>query len=175
MDCNVSKAERAAWLREKLRKVEAYKYPLLVLLLGAGLLLLPREGGAQPTAAPETAAATAEEPAALEAKLENLLSQMEGAGAVQVVLTLEKSASYTYQTDRETRDGEERRETVLVSDGAGGEAPVTQETAYPVYQGAVVACQGADSAQVRLDIVRAVASLTGLSSDRITVIKLKRS
>ena len=169
MDCNVSKAERAAWLREKLRKVEAYKYPLLVLLLGAGLLLLPREGGAQPTAAPETAAATAEEPAALEAKLENLLSQMEGAGAVQVVLTLEKSASYTYQTDRETRDGEERRETVLVSDGAGGEAPVTQETAYPVYQGAV------DSAQVRLDIVRAVASLTGLSSDRITVIKLKRS
>ena len=175
MDCNVSKAERAAWLQEKLRKVEAYKYPLLVLLLGAGLLLLPREGGAQPTAAPETAAATAEEPAALEAKLENLLSQMEGAGAVQVVLTLEKSASYTYQTDRETRDGEERRETVLVSDGAGGEAPVTQETAYPVYQGAVVACQGADSAQVRLDIVRAVASLTGLSSDRITVIKLKRS
>ena len=175
MDCNVSKAERAAWLREKLRRVEAYKYPLLVLLLGAGLLLLLREGGAQPTAAPETAAATAEEPAALEAKLENLLSQMEGAGAVQVVLTLEKSASYTYQTDRETRDGEERRETVLVSDGAGGEAPVTQETAYPVYQGAVVACQGADSAQVRLDIVRAVASLTGLSSDRITVIKLKRS
>ena len=176
MDCNVSKAERAAWLREKLRKVEAYKYPLLVLLLGAGLLLLPRAGGAQPTAAPETTAAAAEEePAALEAKLENLLSQMEGAGAVQVVLMLEKSASYTYQTDRETRDGEERRETVLVSDGAGGEAPVTQETAYPVYQGAVVACQGADSAQVRLDIVRAVASLTGLSSDRITVIKLKRS
>ena len=161
---------------ESCRKVEAYKYPLLVLLLGAGLLLLPREGGAQPTAAPETtAAAVEEEPAALEAKLEKLLSQMEGAGAVQVVLTLEKSASYTYQTDRETRDGEERRETVLVSDGAGGEAPVTQETAYPVYQGAVVACQGADSAQVRLDIVRAVASLTGLSSDRITVIKLKRS
>lgn len=175
MDCNVSKAERAAWLREKLRKVEAYKYPLLVLLLGAGLLLLPRGGGAQPSAAPEAADAAAEEPAALEAKLEGLLSQMEGAGAVQVVLTLEKSASYTYQTDRETRDGEERRETVLVSDGAGGEAPVTQETAYPVYQGAVVACQGADSAQVRLDIVRAVASLTGLSSDRITVIKLKRS
>ena len=176
MDCNVSKAERAAWLREKLRKVEAYKYPLLVLLLGAGLLLLPRAGGSQLAAEPETAAAAAEaEPAALESKLENLLSQMEGAGAVQVVLTLEKSASYTYQTDRETRDGEERRETVLVSDGAGGEAPVTQETAYPVYQGAVVACQGADSAQVRLDIVRAVASLTGLSSDRITVIKLKRS
>ena len=175
MDCNVSKAERAAWLREKLRRVEAYKYPLLVLLLGAGLLLLPRAGGSQPAAEPETAAAAAEEPAALEAKLEGLLSQMEGAGAVQVALTLEKSASYTYQTDRETRDGEERRETVLVSDGAGGEAPVTQETAYPVYQGAVVACQGADSAQVRLDIVRAVASLTGLSSDRITVIKLKRS
>lgn len=175
MDRNVKKDEQRKWLLGKLKKLEAVKYPLLVLLLGAGLLLLPREGGAQPTAAPETAAATAEEPAALEAKLENLLSQMEGAGAVQVVLTLEKSASYTYQTDRETRDGEERRETVLVSDGAGGEAPVTQETAYPVYQGAVVACQGADSAQVRLDIVRAVASLTGLSSDRITVIKLKRS
>ena len=108
----------------------------------------------------------------LEQKLEALLGEMEGAGAVRVVLTLAKGAAYTYQTDRTTRDGEETVETVLAS-GSGGEGPLTREVTYPVYQGAVVACQGADSAQVRLEIVRAVASLTGLGSDKITVIKLK--
>ena len=61
----------------------------------------------------------------------------------------------------------------MLASGSGGEGPLTREVTYTVYQGAVVACQGADSAQVRLEIVRAVASLTGLGSDKITVIKLK--
>lgn len=173
MDRNVSREERGAWLREKLRKLEAYKYPILVLLLGAALLLIPWGGGDSRTAETSAPAETdLADPAALEQKLEALLGQMEGAGAVQVVLTVAKGASYTYQTDRSTRDGEETVETVLAS-GSGGEGPLTREVTYPIYQGAVVACQGADSAQVRLEIVRAVASLTGLGSDKITVIKLK--
>ena len=44
---------------------------------------------------------------------------------------------------------------------------------YPVYQGAVVVCQGAGDSRVRLTVVDAVSVLTGLSSDKISVVKWK--
>ena len=43
----------------------------------------------------------------------------------------------------------------------------------PEYLGAVVLCQGADNAAVKLAIVEAVSKATGLSTDRITVLKMK--
>ena len=39
--------------------------------------------------------------------------------------------------------------------------------------GAVVLCDGADSAQVRLSVIRAVSAFTGLGSDEIVIAKLK--
>ena len=39
--------------------------------------------------------------------------------------------------------------------------------------GAVVVCQGADDAQIRLNVTNAVAAYTGLGSDKITVMKMK--
>ena len=39
--------------------------------------------------------------------------------------------------------------------------------------GAVVVCDGADSALVRLNVTNAVMSYTGLGSDKITIIKMK--
>ena len=41
------------------------------------------------------------------------------------------------------------------------------------YTGAVILCQGADSATVRLQIVEAVSVYTGLSSNKIMVLKMK--
>ena len=40
-------------------------------------------------------------------------------------------------------------------------------------EGAVVACEGAEQAQVRLCVINAVSAYTGLGSDKISVIKLK--
>ena len=38
--------------------------------------------------------------------------------------------------------------------------------------GVVVVCRGADNAEVRLEIIRAVRSYTGFGSDKITILKL---
>ncbi len=38
--------------------------------------------------------------------------------------------------------------------------------------GCVVACEGADSAAVRLDVINAVAAYTGLGSDKICIVKM---
>ena len=40
--------------------------------------------------------------------------------------------------------------------------------------GVVVACEGAASAEVRLDILRAVRSYTGFGTDKITILKLRQ-
>ena len=41
-------------------------------------------------------------------------------------------------------------------------------------QGCVVVCEGADSAEVRLDVTNAVAAYTGLGSDKICVMKMMK-
>ena len=41
------------------------------------------------------------------------------------------------------------------------------------HEGAVVVCQGANSAKVRLEVTNALASYTGLRSDKISVMKMK--
>lgn len=40
--------------------------------------------------------------------------------------------------------------------------------------GVVVSCDGASNAKVRLDIIRAVSSYTGFSSDKITILKMEK-
>lgn len=39
-------------------------------------------------------------------------------------------------------------------------------------KGVVVVCQGADSARTRMEIIQAVSSYTGYSSDKITILKM---
>jgi len=109
-------------------------------------------------------------------KLEQLLSQVDGAGRVQVLLSLQSGMHHTYQQDMQSNTEDEtvqmQSQTVLCREGSD-ECPVLIGTDYPVYRGAVVICEGADRAKVQLDIIRAVSSLTGLGTDRITVIKMQ--
>lgn len=58
-------------------------------------------------------------------------------------------------------------EIVRLINGAGEAEVLVSEN------GAVVVCEGAGSAEVRLCITRAVSAYTGLSSDKIAVIKMK--
>ncbi len=150
-----------------------YKYAVLVLLIGAALLLAPSQSNGKRA---ETAVVAAEEPELAE-QLENLLSQLQGAGRTKVLLTSAGGTEYEYQTDtnRESdSDGSAvQTETVLAAAGSGKEEPLIVRTTYAGYVGAVILCEGADRASVRLDIINAVSSATGLSSDQITVIKMK--
>lgn len=165
-----------------------YKYAMLVLLVGIVLLLWPtgKSDKTKVTAVQEennetTILSTMSELEQLELELAKTLSQVQGAGEVQVMLTLKTGTQYIYQTDL-TQDEQEQddhtqrsstRSTVIVSAGSSQQQAVISQTIYPTYQGAVVISQGADNAAVKLDLVNAVSSLTGLSADKITVIKMK--
>ena len=151
-----------------------YKWALLVLTAGLLLLLWPQSGG---TAAEAAAGGEQEDvfydPAELERKMEKILSRIEGAGEVTVLLTVKSGAEWVYAADTEYSEDErgrdERSSTVLVSTGGGTEEAVAVRQEGPTFQGAVVVCDGGNDPDVRLNITRAVAALTGLRSDRITV------
>lgn len=153
--------------------IKQFRYPLLILLLGVFLMLFPMEKKQMENENVESQMKTLD----LTAQMEELLSLVEGAGRVRVLLTLESGPISHFQEDvRSTTDAQTTQmqtETVLVS-GEGKELPLTVKMTYPTYKGAVIICQGADHASVRLNLIRAVSSLTGLSSDQITVVKMQR-
>ena len=163
------------WLGEKVGGAalwKKYRFVLLVLLLGVGLMLLPTGSGQQEE--PQSDSWDTFSLEDTERKMAELLSRIEGAGKLEIMLTL-KSSSQLYlaeDTDESAgqSDAQSRQETVTLNKGGYEDVVVTRQV-YPVYQGAVVVCQGADQSSVRLAITEAVASLTGLSSDKISVIK----
>lgn len=144
------------------------KYRLLFLMIAAGILLLTAPGEKQHTEAP-AALSEAPEETSLEDRLCEILSRMDGAGKTAVLLTEAKGEQLLYQTD-ESSSG---TDTVLVTGGTREQSGLLRQRLPPQWQGAVVLCQGADRPEVRLRIVEAVSRATGLTSDRITVLKMK--
>ena len=161
---------KVQWKPEQLWKLlDKYKYVLLALTAGVVLLLWP--AGEKEKPAPDVPQDAAEDfdLAALEEKLSRTLSQVEGAGRVTVTLTLKSGMEQVPVTDRATSSGERENrteeKTVVVGTGS------VRLRRYPVFQGALVVCEGADQAQVRLAMTQAVSALTGLGTDRITICK----
>lgn len=151
--------------RQSLEWFKKYRICLLVLLAGMVLMLLPGE-----TQEPAAAAPAQVSQPDLQERLGDLLSHMEGAGKVRVLLTQAQGASTRYQTDE---SGNGNVDTVLITGADRSQSGLVQQVDPPVYLGAVVLCQGAGKATVRLAIVDAVAKATGLPSSKITVLKMK--
>lgn len=166
--------DRAALTQQITEFLKKYRYVLLVLLAGVVLMSLPeREEEAE---VPVTSQVSQEEQT-MEQRLEDILSQIQGAGNVRVLLTEQEGERVIYQTDSDdTADADsesQRRDTVIITDGDRAEQGLVRQIDPPVYLGAVIVCQGGDQPQVRLAIVEAVANATGLGADKISVLKMK--
>ena len=125
-----------------------YRLVALVLLLGFVLMLLPGGNDKEETS-----------------------MQTQTAEVFSLEDTERRMAEKSTEESAEEGSVERKKETVTVNRGSGYEDVVITQQVYPAYQGAVVVCQGGDKAAVRLAITEAVAALTGLSSDKISVVK----
>lgn len=164
------------------RKIwDKYKYAALVALIGAGLLLWPVLSGGEEDAQPEKAqsARTGWSLDTMETEMEEILAAMDGVGQVKVMLTVDSDGERQLAQDTQLsysgntaapEDYSRKSETVRL-DGSSGDEAVVVRTTYPTYRGALVVCQGGGSAEVRLAVTGAVAALTGLPTDRVTVAK----
>ncbi|MCI6434753.1 MAG: hypothetical protein MR828_08345 [Clostridiales bacterium] len=162
------------FLRQFLAK---YKHALLILLVGILLMLLPAGERTSQQAEQTLPAETKQETQTLQEQLSALLSQMEGAGKVQVLLTLATGEKTLYQINEDSTTASQsetkRTDTVIINDSNRNEAGLVRQVDPPTYLGAVVLCQGAENSAVRLAITEAVSNATGLGYHKITILKMK--
>ena len=83
----------------------------------------------------------------------------------------------TYAVNTRQTSGSDSRsresDVSVVSNGSCGETPVTVKRVLPVFRGAVVLCDGADDASVRLSVTQAVSTVCGIGADKVTVLKMQ--
>ena len=146
-----------------------YIYAVLVIAVGAVLLLLPSGSRDSPREEPSEEGMSFDLEA-FEEKLERILSRIEGAGEVRVVLTLDGGSRQVLARNQD-RDGEGggSNTVVTVGRGSGQQEVVPLQTVAPSFRGALIVCPGGGSAGVRLKVIEAVSALTGLGSDKISV------
>ena len=155
-------------LKKRLKGRKLWLIPAFI--LGVLLLLLPKRA-AEPTAPAQQSVEFSLE--AEEKRIAAALSRIEGAGNVTVVLTVDRSEEREYarntdqdsQTEADSSRNEARSEVAEVGDGA-----LTVKLIYPRYRGALVVMEG-DGSALRLAVTQAVSALTGLSTDKITVVR----
>ena len=160
-------------LTKPLEVLSRYKYALLVAALGVALLLWPGREAAEGERVQTSAGGS--QLADVERALEEILGKINGVGQVEVMLTLQSGSelvlaeegSLRYSGDSRSPDNYERTNQPITDSGG---VVVTQEM-YPRYRGALVVCDGGGNDAVRLQVVEAVAAVTGLGSDRIAVVK----
>lgn len=126
----------------------------------------------------------------LEKRVEEVLSDMEGAGKVQVMITVSDTGTEILEKDREvnTTDLEEtdnvggqrkntesgqREEAVYIRDAEGNEIPYVVQRKLPEVTGVVVVAEGAGNVKVKENIISAVGVLFNLNEHRIKVIRMK--
>lgn len=149
-----------------------YRYILLVVLLGFCLMLIP-SGNVKKTSETPSPTVSQESGMTVSQELEEILSHVQGAGKVQVMLTVAKGEETIYQTDGSTAESGNRHDTVVITDENRTQSGLIQQSIPPTYRGAIVVCQGADSPAVCLAIKEAVSKVTGLDSSQISVLKMK--
>lgn len=165
-------------LKELLGKVKEalvkYKFAVIVLLIGLFFLLLP-EKKTEPKEQQSERKSVSQN---LNAEnLSEILQLVDGAGRVQVLLSVASGEEILYQTDQDTSISGENKstktDTVILVDEDRAESGLIKQVNPQKYLGAIVVCQGADSPSVRLAITQSVSRIIGLSADKICVLKMK--
>ena len=153
------------------------KYRYVGIVLMAGLILMALPTGKSNSDSPVPKEEERSESVTIEEALAQILCKIEGAGNVEVLLTIASGKETIYQTDDNISVSENNSttqiDTVTVTDSDRKQTGLVKQINPPTYQGAIIVCQGADSAKVRLAIIEAVSKATGLNSNYISVQKMK--
>jgi stage III sporulation protein AG len=177
----------------------------LLLVFGFGLLLLVISGSwfasrGSPSVS-EPAPGVQAQPAAsdgltpveegLEGRLAAILGAVDGAGSVQVTVTLQSGAENVYaqnvnkqdQTIQEkdqsggnstTNEVNEQDDLVLQSGNGGSSTPVVVKELHPEIAGVLVLAEGANNPDLKEKLIRAVETVLDIPSYRVMVLPKER-
>ncbi len=113
----------------------------------------------------------------LEERTSALLSRVEGAGEVHVMITMENAYEAHYAADHvsdETKtegveDTSQKENVVLQTEKSGVKSPIVESISRPRVRGVSVVCKGGGNATVQMKIISLLSSLFDLDTNRISV------
>lgn len=112
-----------------------------------------------------------------ERRMAEILSKVEGAGQVDVMLTYRQTEEKTIahnETREESNETLRTEETaILLEDGDGATAPLVLTEMNPVVEGVVIAAQGADDPAVTAALHQAAQALLDVPAHKVAVLKMK--
>ncbi len=120
--------------------------------------------------------------------LESILTNIDGVGKVQVMITYSETSkivpiyneeSTEENTEETDSEGGTRKVTqtdtkkeVIYEEKDGAKELITQSTTSPKIEGAIITAEGAGSAEVKTNIIQAVEAVTGLATHKIQVFQM---
>lgn len=108
----------------------------------------------------------------LEKRLSGLVEAIDGAGRAKVMLTLASGDENIYATEDKSGEKSYERGYVIVKQD-GDESGMLLKVAEPEIRGVAVVCEGAESSQVRQEIINTVCAVLGVGTNRVNISKMK--
>jgi stage III sporulation protein AG len=125
------------------------------------------------------------DPDVFENKLNKILSNIEGAGNVSVMisyktgvenvplLNTKDNSTVTEETSgtsvKKIQQGQLETSIIFNQENNGSKEPYISKTLMPQVEGVIVTCDGGGNAKVKSDVIKAVGAVTGVSEDKIQV------
>lgn len=146
----------------------------LAVVLGAAAMillllseLLPGKAPDSPMSGPDDEAGYRQQ---LEAQLQELIEQIDGAGKTTVMITLESGEETLYAVDTQSGQTQSQETHVLLDDGTA----LAQTVYLPQIRGVAIVCEGGGDVRVAAQVTELVRALLDLSSNRIFVAQRSR-
>ena len=171
---------------EKNKKLRTILYAVLIILALAIFLTSGLFGGGKNTNKSSGRTeeeqtgefSNTEEARMLEARLEDILSQMQNAGQVRVMVTFDNAQEKVIAADEQKSSGSsgisEASRPVKTS-GSGGESPIILTERMPKICGVIVIAEGAADISVRFSLAAAVSTVLGIDENSVEVFAMRRN
>ncbi len=124
----------------------------------------------------------------LEKKLETILSKIQGVGEVKVFINYSESSEVVamYNENTKTSNTEENdteggirkiqetdsQKDIIYKEENGEKVPITKKVVQPKVEGAIITAKGANSVEIKNNIIQAVEAVTGLATHKIQVFEM---
>ncbi len=147
---------------------------LAALFIVGVMLIMGTDGGSVKYSASTDNESTAGE---LDRRLENILSRVEGAGRVRVLINYRQSGEkiLAYDMESNTQEKDSNKENTSKSEVVydGNKMPVVLKEYMPKVEGVIIVAQGGNIESVKKQLIAGTVALLGVEEHKIEVLKMK--
>ncbi len=170
---------------EKLKTLPAKKktqYLAIVIVIAAILMIYfsTFEASNKSSGAGKETTLAEQTEADMESRLEEILSKVDGAGNVEVVINYDSSGELipamseekSTSSDDKSNSSKESSEIATVKSGSDTEAVIIKHIE-PEVRGVIVVAEGADNIRVKIELLEAVKVVLDVGADKVQILKMK--